>query len=97
LRSRWAVYVIVTYMSTARQRLGEHIAARANVHNNRTCIARRRLSKQTFSTLERLCFVRGLCEVVVKPSFETPACQDMSFGAEELTREWSDPTYRNLP
>jgi hypothetical protein len=40
----WSEY-IVTYRSMARQRLGKHILAEANVRNNRTSIARQRISK----------------------------------------------------
>jgi hypothetical protein len=53
-----------------------------------------RRCKHAFSTVESLWFLRGLCKVVVKKisferspvdsSFETPACQDMRQGAEEL-------------
>jgi hypothetical protein len=43
---------IVTYRPTARQRLGKHIPAGANARNNRTVIARQRISEQTFSTTE---------------------------------------------
>jgi hypothetical protein len=48
--------------------------------------------KDAFPTIERLSFLRRQCKVVVKKSsvekselsFETPACQDMSLGTEEL-------------
>jgi hypothetical protein len=45
--------------------------------------------KHAFPTIERLCFLRGPCKLVieessVEPSFEMPACQDVSLGAEEL-------------
>jgi hypothetical protein len=48
-----------------------------------------RRCKHAFPKRERQCFLRGPCKVVVKKSsiessFETPACQDMSLGAEEL-------------
>jgi hypothetical protein len=36
---------IVTYRPIARQRLGKHIPAGANTRNNRTSIARQRISK----------------------------------------------------
>jgi hypothetical protein len=49
----------------ARQRLGKHIPAEENAPNNRTSIARKRISKQVFSTIERLCFLRGLCRGVI--------------------------------
>jgi hypothetical protein len=38
--------------------------------------------KHALSTIERLCFLCGPSSE--EPSFETPACVDMSFGAEEL-------------
>jgi hypothetical protein len=47
-----------------------------------------RRCKHAFSTIERLCFLLVLCKVVTKKisvekgelSFETPACQEMSWG-----------------
>jgi hypothetical protein len=62
-----------------------------------------RRCNHAFPTIERLCFTRGPCKVVIKKnsfqkpfrvelSSETPACQDMSLGAEELNwielRSW---------
>jgi hypothetical protein len=84
------------YRSIARQQLGEHIPAEAYACNNRMSIAGQHISKQAFSTIERLCSMRGPCRgvikgqrrsfelVVVESSFETPAFQDTSLGAEEL-------------
>jgi hypothetical protein len=53
-----------------------------------------RRCKHVFPTTKSLCFLRGPCKVVIKKSsfeqrkvessFETPACLDMSLGAEEL-------------
>jgi hypothetical protein len=57
---------IVTYRSIARQRLGKHIPAEAYARNNRTSIARQRISKQALSTIERLCFLHGPCRGVIK-------------------------------
>jgi hypothetical protein len=45
---------IVTYRPIARQRLGKHILAQAEGRNNWISIARQRISKQAFSTIERL-------------------------------------------
>jgi hypothetical protein len=45
---------IVTCRPVVRQRLGKHI------------LARQRISKQVFSTIERLCFLRGSCRGVIK-------------------------------
>jgi hypothetical protein len=42
----------VTHRSNARQRLGKHIPARANALNNRTSIARQRISKHASLTIE---------------------------------------------
>jgi hypothetical protein len=57
---------IVTYILIARQRLGKHIPAEAYASNNRTSIARQRISKQAFSTIERLRFLRCPCRGVIK-------------------------------
>jgi hypothetical protein len=43
---------IVTCISIARQRLGKNIPAQANSRNNRTYIARQRISKNTSITIE---------------------------------------------
>jgi hypothetical protein len=56
----------VTYRPIARQRLGKLIAAEAYACNSRTSIARQRISKQAFSTVGRLCFLRGSCRRVIK-------------------------------
>jgi hypothetical protein len=70
-----------------------------NVRNNRRAVfsmwstLRPLRGKRASTTIERLCFLRGMCREVIKKdkedrlsqlSFETPACRDMSFGAEEL-------------
>jgi histone acetyltransferase (RNA polymerase elongator complex component) len=44
----------VTYRPTARQRLGKHIPAEANAHNNRTSTARQRMSKHASLTIETM-------------------------------------------
>jgi hypothetical protein len=58
----------VTYKPIARQRLGKHkhIPVEACSRNDRTPIARQRISKQVFLTIEGLCFLYGLCRVVIK-------------------------------
>jgi hypothetical protein len=48
----------------ARQRLGKHIPATANARN-RTSIARQRISKRAFSTIETLCFLNSPCRRVI--------------------------------
>jgi hypothetical protein len=60
----------VTCIPIARQRLGKHIPAGANERNNRTSITRQRSCKHGFPTIERLCFLWGPCEVVIKRSSE---------------------------
>jgi hypothetical protein len=51
---------IVTYRPIARQRLGKHIPAEANVRNNRTSSARKRISKHAYLTTESVfCEVRA--------------------------------------
>jgi hypothetical protein len=52
----WNEINIVTYRLIARQRLGKHVPAEAYVRNNWTSIVRQRISKQAFSTIERLVF-----------------------------------------
>jgi hypothetical protein len=86
---------IMTYRPIARQRLGKHIPAQAYARNNRTSIAKQRTSQHASLTTEAVfsaSFLQnGYKEVFgsieqsrVESSFETPACQDMSFGAEDL-------------
>jgi hypothetical protein len=43
---------IVTYRPIAKQRLGKHIPAEANARNNRTSIARQRISKHYSLSIE---------------------------------------------
>jgi hypothetical protein len=91
---------IVMCILTARQWLGKHIPAEANVQNSRTSIARQRINRHSSLTIEAVFSAwsvqSGYKEVfhsleqyrtIVKSgesSFETPACRDMSLGAEEL-------------
>jgi hypothetical protein len=56
----------VTHRPVARQWLGEHVPAEAYARSNRTSTTRQRNSNQDFSTIERLCFLRGPCLVVIK-------------------------------
>jgi hypothetical protein len=85
---------IVTSISIARQRPGKHIPAGANARNNRTSIAKQRISKHATLTIEAV-FSTWSVQSEYKEvfssiewseglSFGTPACQDMSLGAEEL-------------
>jgi hypothetical protein len=55
----------VTCICITRQRLGKHIPAEAKMGNNRTSVARQRISKQA-STIERLSFLHGPCRGVIK-------------------------------
>jgi hypothetical protein len=57
---------IVTYRPISRQRHGKHNPVEAYARNSRTSIARQRISNQAFPTIERLCFLRGPCKVVIK-------------------------------
>jgi hypothetical protein len=64
----------VMYRSVARQRLSKHIPGETYTRN-RTSIARQLISKEAFSTIERLCFLHGPCRDVTKgqnKSFELP-------------------------
>jgi hypothetical protein len=51
---------IVTCRPIARQRLGKHIPAEPNARNNRTFIARQRISKLSSLTIEAMCSVWSL-------------------------------------
>jgi hypothetical protein len=57
---------IVTYRPIAGQWLGKHIHAEEYARNNRTSIARQRISKQAFSIITTLCFLLGPCRGVTK-------------------------------
>jgi hypothetical protein len=46
------LYITVTCMSIARQRLGKHIPVQANSLNSRISIARHRISKHTSLRIE---------------------------------------------
>jgi hypothetical protein len=64
--------------------------AGANVRNNRTSVAKQRISKHVFLTIYAVfCMVRARkCSATIveseESSFGTSACQDMSLVAEEL-------------
>jgi hypothetical protein len=88
---------IVTYIPIARQRLGKHSLAGANARNNRTSIARQLISKHACLTIEAVFSAWSVqsrykevfgsiekAETIVEWSFQTPARQGMSLGAEEL-------------
>jgi hypothetical protein len=87
----------VTYRPIARQRVGKHIPAGANARNNRTSIARQRISKHASITIETVFSAwsvqSGYKEVfgnVEKESSEVKGrvsrrqLPGMSLGAEEL-------------
>jgi hypothetical protein len=46
------IFITVTCIPIARQRLGKHISAEANARNNRTSIARQRISKHASLAIE---------------------------------------------
>jgi hypothetical protein len=81
-------------MLIARQRLGKHISPEANAHNNKTSIARQRICKHASLTTEAVFSAWSLqsdykevfssIKWSEESCFETPACRDMSLGAEEL-------------
>jgi hypothetical protein len=56
----------VTYRPIARKRFGKRIRTEAYERNNRTSIARQRISKQALSTIERLYSLRGPCRGAIK-------------------------------
>jgi hypothetical protein len=91
------------YTPTARQRLGKHIPAGANERNNRMSVARQRISKHVFLTIDAVFskwFVQsGYREVFgsielyrTEFSFETPAFRDMnwveSLALRVVVRSW---------
>jgi hypothetical protein len=45
---------------------GKHIPAEGWARNTMTAITRQRISKQAFSKIERLCFLRVPCREIVK-------------------------------
>jgi hypothetical protein len=84
---------IVKCIAIARQRLGKHINMQANARNNRASIVKQQISKHTSLTNRDCVFCVAPFKVVIKKrsgayseelSFETPVCQNMSMGAEEL-------------
>jgi hypothetical protein len=92
---RWTLWEdnIVMCIPIARERFGKHIPAEGNTRNNMTSITRQRISQHV--SLTRVAVfsawsVRSgykeefIWEIVVESSLQTPACRDMSLGAEEL-------------
>jgi hypothetical protein len=55
----------VIYRPIARQQLGKNIPMEVYACN-RTSIVRQQISKQSFSTIERLCFLHDPCRGVIK-------------------------------
>jgi hypothetical protein len=79
----------VKYRPITRQRLRKDIATEAYASNNRTSIARGRISKHASLTIEAVlsaCSVPRDYKRQRKPfeSAEMPVCRNMSLGAEEL-------------
>jgi hypothetical protein len=78
----------MTYRPIDRQRVGKHVPAEAYARNNR-------ISKQTFSTVKGLCFLRGSCRWVIKRqrrSFELVVVkkwvQFWRWHSEMIERKW---------
>jgi hypothetical protein len=65
----------------ARQRLGKQIPAETYVGKNRTPIVWQRIGKQTFSTIEKLCFLRGPGRWVIK---------GQKLSLESVVKNWLD-------
>jgi hypothetical protein len=89
-------FIIVTCIPIARQRVGEHIPAGAYERNNRTSIARQRISKQAW-TIEGLCFLRSPWRGVIKGqrmSFEWAAVEKWvefwRWQSEMVEKKWQD-------
>jgi hypothetical protein len=55
--------------------------------NNRTSIVRHRISKQAFSKLETLCFLRGPCREVIKGEGKYHPCYPCAGGVEYFHRD----------
>jgi hypothetical protein len=53
---------IVTHRPIVRQRFGKHIPAESYARSDRSSIVRQWISKQAFSTIVRLCFLRRPAE-----------------------------------
>jgi hypothetical protein len=57
--------IIAKYRFIPRQRLCEHIPAEAYAHSSKISITRQRISKETFSTIGWLRFLRDPCRGIV--------------------------------
>jgi hypothetical protein len=74
----------MTSRPIARQRLGKHILAGANARNSKMSVAGKRISKRGSLTIEAVFSRLSVQSGYKESSVETPACQEMSLGAEEL-------------
>jgi hypothetical protein len=89
----------MTYRPIARQRLCKHIPAKAYASGNRTSIARQQISKQAFSTVERLGVLRGPCRRFIKGqrwSFVLVVENWIEFWrwqSKEIERKWQAMNY----
>jgi hypothetical protein len=81
--------------SIPRQRISKHIPAASNAHATIEPVSKQRIDKRNSKGYRwKRRFLFGPCRMVIKKSsvekswlrFETPACQDVSLGAEELNR-----------
>jgi hypothetical protein len=66
----------VTLTAVAMERLGEHVSAEMNSHKNRAAVFSVRFVSRDYKKDKE--------DRLSQLSFETPACQDMSLGEEEL-------------
>jgi hypothetical protein len=78
------MYLIVTYRPFAKQRLCKHIPTEAYARSNRTSIARQRISKQAFSTMQKLCFLCGPCQDIIKVQKRSFEWIDVEFWRRQL-------------
>jgi hypothetical protein len=66
----------VTRIAVAMKRLDKHVYEETNLHNTRRTVFSLRSVTMGYKKCKENC--------LSQLSFETPACQDMSLGAEEL-------------
>jgi hypothetical protein len=67
----------VTRRAAAMERRGKHVSAETNSRNNRRAVFSVRSVQRGYEKDKEDC--------LSQLSFETPACQDISLGTEELT------------
>jgi hypothetical protein len=88
---------IVTCRRIARQRLGKHIPADTYAGNNRTFIARQRISKQAFSTREAALSVPMSYKGANKVDWESCCCEELGRVLEVAVQgEWEEIARKGL-